>query len=326
MSTNSQNSDNQEIDLAQVSKKIGDFFEGIANQFFKFILFCKRNIIWLVLLIFLGFGLGYFLDSSSKLYTHKIVVQPNFGSVDYLYTQVELLKSKIEDKDTLFLKNEVGIKNPKKLKKIEINPINDVYKFVDDQNKNFELIKLMAEDGDIKKVVNDMVTSKNYQHHQMNFVTVDNINYDELVGPILKFLNNSEFYNQIKKEYVNNLNVKIAENDSIISQINHILNAFASKTNGSNSNDKLVYYNENSQLDDIIKTKEATVKEQGQNRIALIASNEVIKKNNEVLNIKNSESINGKLKLVFPLIFIAIFIILSAFKRFYKRQMAKINP
>jgi len=43
MSTNTQNNDNQEIDLSQVSRKIGDFFEGISTKIFKAILFFKRN-------------------------------------------------------------------------------------------------------------------------------------------------------------------------------------------------------------------------------------------------------------------------------------------
>ena len=39
MSKSTQNSDNQEIDLSQISKKIGSFFEDIATRFFKIILF-----------------------------------------------------------------------------------------------------------------------------------------------------------------------------------------------------------------------------------------------------------------------------------------------
>ena len=42
MSTNSQE---QEIDLGQLSKKIGGFFQKLIDSFFDLILFIKRNIL-----------------------------------------------------------------------------------------------------------------------------------------------------------------------------------------------------------------------------------------------------------------------------------------
>ena len=74
MSTNTQNDDNQEIDLSQISRKIGDFFEGIATKIFRVILFFKRNIIWVGILFVLGAGLGFYLDKTTKVYEHQIVV------------------------------------------------------------------------------------------------------------------------------------------------------------------------------------------------------------------------------------------------------------
>ena len=165
MSTTPQNTDNQEIDLSQISKKIGGFFENISTKIFKAFLFFKRNIIWVGILFALGAGIGIYLDKTSKVYDNQIIVCPNFGSTDYLYSKIELINSKISDADTLFLKDVIGLKEPKKFKKITIIPITDVYKFIDNKEQNFELIKLLAEDGDIKKIVNESLTSKNYPYH-----------------------------------------------------------------------------------------------------------------------------------------------------------------
>ena len=111
------NSDNQEIDLSQISKKIGEFFESIFTTIFKGILFLKRNLLIVVILFVIGVGLGIYLDKQTKVYDHEIVVSPNFGSNDYLYAKIELIKSKINEADTVFLKKIVGIQEPKKLKK-----------------------------------------------------------------------------------------------------------------------------------------------------------------------------------------------------------------
>ena len=325
MSATPQNNDNQEIDLSQISKKIGGFFENISTEIFKGFLFFKRNILWVGILFILGAVLGFYLDKTSKTYDNQIIVSPNFGAVDYLYAKVELINSKIEDNDTLFLKDVIGIKEPKKLKAINVLPITDVYKFIDNKAQNFELIKLMAEDGDIKKIVNESLTSKNYPYHIISFSTVDQTSDEKSVQPILNYLNNSDYYKIIQKEYVNNIKIKMSENDSIISQINGFLNAFKNTVNGSQKSDKLVYYNENSQLNDVIKTKDQLVYEQGTHRIELVNLDKIIKESSATLNIKNSQSVNGKMKLVLPLLFIALFILVGYFKSYYKHQMAKLN-
>ena len=58
----------------------------------------------------------------------------------------------------------LGIKNTKKFGKIEIKPIVDVYKFIENNQENFDLIKLLTEDGNIDKVVENKLTSKRGQH------------------------------------------------------------------------------------------------------------------------------------------------------------------
>lgn len=160
-----QNNDNQDIDLVQVSKKINAFFEAINRSIFRGIQFFVRNWIIVLVLIVSGFLIGWYLDSNKKQFENQIIVAPNFGSVDYLYSKINLLQSRIVSGDTLFLKDVVGIAQPKAITKVEIKPIADVYKFVADKEQNFELLKLISEDGDINKVLVDNVTSKNYTYH-----------------------------------------------------------------------------------------------------------------------------------------------------------------
>lgn len=325
MNTTPENKDNQEIDLSKISKKIGGFFENISTSIFKGFLFFKRNILWVGILVALGVGIGLYLDKTTKVYDNEIIVSPNFGSVDYLYAKIDLISSKINDNDTLFLKNVIGIKEPKKLKKIAVQPITDVYKFIDNKVQNFELIKLMAEDGDIKKIVNESITSKNYPYHLISYTTDKETSDEKTVQPLLKYLNNSDYYALIQKEYVNNIKVKMTANDTIISQINGLLNAFSSNTNGSQKSDKLVYYNENSQLNEVIKTKDALVNEQGSHRIELVNLDKIVKDNSATLNIKNTKIVNGKMKIFLPLLFLFLFVIVGYLNTFYKNQMAKLK-
>lgn len=325
MNNSPQNNDSQEIDLSQISRKIGGFFDGIIFNIFRIIFFLKRNIVLVGILLVLGAGLGYFLDKTNKNYQNQIVVIPNFDSVDYLYSKIELINSKVKEGDTIFLKNVVGIKNPKKLGLIEIKPITDVYKFIKDKDNNFEMIKLMAEDGDIKKIIEENVTSKNYPYHLITFSTSEETSLDKTINPILNYLNQSDYYAKIQKEYVNNVKVKMIENDTIIKQIDGFLNSLSKSINSSQKSDKLVYYNENSQLNDVIKTKDQLVYEQGSHRLELVNLDKIIKDNSVTINSKNSTGINGKMKFIIPLFFILILILLKVFRKVYQKQLSKVN-
>jgi hypothetical protein len=318
------NPNDQEIDLSQLSKKIGGIVQSFIDWMFDGILFIIRNKFIIGALFVIGFALGLYKDEKVKIFNHQVIVTPNFGSTDYLYSKIDLINAKIKEGDTLFLKK-IGIKDTKKFGKIEIEPIVDVYRFISGNEQNFEMLKLMAEDGDLKKIVEDNLTSKNYTYHIISFSTRDITSEAKTLNPLLDYLNDSNFYAKIQKESINNINVKIKENDSIISQINGVMNQFSNAVGSNQKSDKLVYYNENTQLNDVIKTKEALINEQGNKRLELVVSDRIIKDNSHTLNIENTKMVNGKMKLVLPFLFIGLFVAFGLFRSFYKKQLAKRN-
>ncbi|WP_026727306.1 hypothetical protein [Flavobacterium denitrificans] len=312
-----QNSD-QEIDIFQLSKSIGGFFDRVNRSIFRVIQFFIRNWITVLILFVLGVVFGFYLDSNKKTFQNQVVVTPNFESVDYLYAKIDLIQAKIISGDVEFLSNTVGIPHPESIRKIEIKPVADVYKFIEDKEQNLELIKLMAEVGEIKKVLEDNVTSKNYTYHTISFVSSEPATEKEVVEPLLNYLNNSAYYNSIQKIGYKNLEREIAQNDTIISQIDQVLSSLSS---GAKS-DKLVYNNENLQLNDIIKTKQKLVTEQGKNRFRLITFDKTIKEINSTLNINENKTVNGNLKIILPFVLIFLFVLVSLFFKFYRKQLA----
>ena len=325
----SSNSQDQEIDLGQFFSKIGALFQKGIDSIFDLFLFIKKKFLLLTVLLIIGIVAGYFLDKLNDSYSHEVIVIPNFGSTDYLYSKVGLLDSKKKENDTVYLK-EIGIKNPSKINSFKIEPIIDVYKFIENQNNdkanlNFELIRLMAEDGDLETILKDGLTSKNYPYHIVSFSTINQTTEEETVQPILAFLNSSNYYNTIQKEYINNIQLKMIANDSTISQINELLNDFAKTSSNDQKNDKLVYYNENNQLNEIIKTKDVLVSEQGAHKINMINNDATIKVVSSTINIKNTKGVNGKMKFIVPFLFLFLFFIFSGLQVFYKRQISKRN-
>ena len=322
MSANSQNDiKDQEIDLSILIKKIGLFFNNIKRAVFNVINFFIKNILIVIILFIVGIGLGIFMDNFHKEYENQIIVQPNFGSTDYLYSQINLIQSKIKEEDTEFFKS-IGIRDLKTIKTIQINPIIDVNKFINaNSDQSFELLKLMTENGDIRKILEDKVINKYYSSYLINVTTTKLIDKEEVITPILNFLNENEYYKKIQKANIENIGFKFKANDLIIAQIDGFVNSFSNNSNVNNKSDKLVYYNENTHLNEVIETKNKLVQEQGNLRLELVNNDKIIKDNSTILNIENNKSINGKLKLILPILFIFIFIVIVNFISFYKKQL-----
>ena len=329
MSQDTNNSENQEIDLSMISDKIKGFFDRIAFSIFKGILFLKRNLLILGILIVAGVGFGIFLDTTNNSYDSEIIVKPNFGSTDYLYSKIDLLESKIKNRDTVFLKS-IGIENPKNIIRVEIDPIIDVYRFVNYNEKNmnlttntqnFELVKLLAENGDINKVIKDKTTSKNYYWHTIHLVSKGFVSEEKTIKPILAFLNNNSYYQSINKLSLENIIINIKKDEEIILQINTLLENLSNKSG--QKAEKLVFYNENTDLNEVLKTKQALVYEIGALKEQLVNLDSPIKNNSNILNIKNMDSVNGKLKFFLPLFLIFGFIFINLFLKFYKKQALK---
>lgn len=309
------NIDNTDIDLAKLKSKVKGGVATINNSFFESILFIRRNLTILIILFVIGAAVGFFLDRTARTYKNEIIVIPNFGTIDYLYAKVDLIEAKIKEKDESFF-NKLGISDPTVLAKIEVKPLPDIYHFVNAKEKNFEVLKLMAEDGDVNDVVESPVTSRNYTYHQITFITKEKAASQAVANSLMKYFNDSEYYKQMQKVYINNLNEKTRSNDAIINQIDVILNSFAEKGTGQG-----VYISENSQLNDVIRTKDGLIEQQGNLRLSAINFTKIVKDSSTTLNIKSTESVNDKLKFVLPILFVLLFIFIVTFKKYYNNQL-----
>jgi hypothetical protein len=331
MSTDNQNIP-EEIDLGVLMNKINGFFGTISFSIFKGILFLKKKALILVSLIIIGGVLGYFLDSSSKSYDSEIIVSPNLGGTDYLYAKIDLLRSKLGEHDTVFFKS-IGITKSKKITLIEIEPIVDIYTFVNNstsaasaQNtQNFELMKLLAESSDINKVIKDNITSKNYPHHKIHIVTSSKTSMNELIKPLLNFLNTDEYLNQILAISKDNIKIKMKKNEELITQTDSLIKILTINLSINQKGANLVYNNENNQFNSMFEMKNNLINEIAQQKIELVNINTFIKDISTVTNIKNTKGTNGKMKLLLPLLFIFLFILFNMFKSFYKKQASKLN-
>ncbi|MBP6373277.1 MAG: hypothetical protein KA325_02560 [Flavobacterium sp.] len=310
-----------DINLSQLANGVSTLFQRLRTGIFNSIRFFVNHKWMLSFLLIGGFATGVFIETVKTSYDHYIVVEPNFGSTDYLYAKVDEINAKIKEQDTVYLKS-MGVSKPKDIFKIEVKPVIDVYRFVNRSEQNFELLKLMSDDSDIKKIIEDTPTSKNYTYHLIKLSTKNKTNQRMLITPVLAYLNQSDFYKQVQKVYIQNAQIKMKANELLIAQIDGYLNGLAAGSPGP-AGEKMVFYTEKTQLNDVIETKDDLVKEQGNLRIERISLDKIIKDNHTTLNTEASSKLNSALKFILPLLFMGLFIFAKNFIRFYQQEALK---
>lgn len=315
-----------EISLSQVADKVKGLFNSLNNAFFNMIQFVIRNIVIIIALIVIGAGLGTYLDMENKIFTHKIIVMPNFKSVNYLYEEVNRINEKVKEHDYIYLKK-IGIPNPKRIVKIEVEAIVDIYEFIDDNggvaenDSKFQLFKLISENGDMNKMLEDNTTSKYYKNHVITITTKGSVTQENLITPFLSHLENNAYFKALQKIYFSNLAMTTATNDSIANQIDTVIRAYAASSQGTNNNN-LVSLNEKTSINELLKTKQLLSEIKAYGNIKSIDNSKVIKDNGILLNTKVS-NLGSSSKVVLPLLFLFMFIVIYNFRKYYKNEINK---
>lgn len=316
MSTNSQD---QEIDLRQIGTGIKSLLNGVLNSIFDFIFFVKNKIVIIAILFVIGVVSAYVFDT--KVYNHELSVIPNFGSNEYLYKKVEQIDTKLREEDAVFFKN-LGIKNFKNVLDVEIEAFPAIYSFVNnrDQQNNFELIKLMAEDGNIDKIMQDEVTSKNYYHHKISIQTKGVFEKEEFIIPILNYLNSNPYFEVQQKIYQKNLTDKITLNDSLINQIDKLIILLSS-----NNSSGTISISEKNSIPELVEKKDKLIQEKQYLLTNENIFDKIIKEESIIINIRDYKPLLLNNKILFPVLLILFYFIFYSLVKIYKKQLARIN-
>jgi len=317
------NNSDAEISLSQVADKVKGYINSVNNAIFDAIQFVIRNIIIIIALIVIGVGLGTYLDMGDKIYTHKIIVMPNFKSVNYLYQEVERINSKIKDNDFEYLEK-MGIPKPKRVVKVEIEAIVDIYEFIEDNggapenDSKFQLFKLISENGDMNKMLEDNTTSKYYKNHVITITTRGRATQENTIKPFLKHLDSNVYFKQLQKVFFKNLESVTKSNDSIIRQIDAVIKDFSTSSQKSSNN--LVFLNEKTELNQLIEIKQKLIDRNLYSNVQKVDYSKVIKDNSILLNIRAS---GLGMKVILPLFLLIAFVIIFTFRKYYKKQVNK---
>jgi uncharacterized membrane protein len=320
MSTEQHTTPAEEIDLGYFFRGISNFFRGIARLIFMMINFFKRKIIWIVLLIITGVVLGYFKDNmSSPMYQNRLIVVPNFESVDYLYEKIEEINLKRKNGDSLFIQQFTG-GNWKRFAKIEIEALPDIYNFVTKNREQLDAFRILFENQELSDFLEDDMTSHSFKYHKLNFF-VGGSGAQDVVEKMMAFINDNDFYKGYQEVYQKNTRKSIEEAGDMVEQIGAVMDAFSYVPQGPDAN-QAVMVNSNSDMMDVAEYQQLLLKDKLALEKQLLDQTQIIRVASAHYNIIKKGIFSFSRKIQYPILLVLLFS-LAFFVRYLFNSLKK---
>jgi hypothetical protein len=194
-------------------------------------LYFKKNFVILAVLVVVGvlagLGLRMIVGVEKKL---DVIVTPNLDTKNYLYNVIEEIQADIKAKDTVFF-NSLGM-DIEKMEgfKIEINPLKKQQtSAMEDEMKFLELLKDFENNAAITEILRAELQDKTTKDERITFFFKDDAIGEEYGQKIIAYINSNPYYKELLKVYNENARTRIALNDSLIRQVDVLINNYTDK-------------------------------------------------------------------------------------------------
>lgn len=213
----------EEIDLGYLFERIKSLFKSILIGIVSIIQFFWKHKFRLIVILVVGLALHYLYSSfNKKVYSNEFLIKANFGSVEYLYSKVDYIDSKLKSNDTLFLKTVFG-DNYERVREVNVEPVIDVYSLINKSEENKAAFELLFDEfGDFSFIEEDL-NIREYPLHKIKVFIKGENNNDVISNNFYEFLASNPFYNELKKNLIENLHSQLLENKKIRAQIDSIV-------------------------------------------------------------------------------------------------------
>ena len=227
-SNNPSNPNGDEIDLGQLFTLMGrtfdrfvrfvkSFFLGVSQLIMAILVFIQKNIYWLLGSLVLGLVIGFFLDKTLPArYVSKMVVEPNFNSVQQLYNNIEFYDdlAKANDSTTLASTLNISVSDASTIKKMKVDSYSD-------ENQKVKLFDQFIRELDsttVKAIDYDSYlanfNSLDARFHEITLIATDNRVAKKTQQAIIKSISNNDYFKLQKR--INDVNLNLQ--DTIINK------------------------------------------------------------------------------------------------------------
>lgn len=305
----------EEIDLGYLIKKINELYIKSLKLLFGVIAFFLRHILIILALILIGVVYGYFKEKDAvPLYDNQAIVVPNFESVHYLYEKIDAINFKIGQKDSLYLKNIFG-DDFKRLRKLEIEPIVDMYQFLSKSRENIDIFRIITQSQDITDYKEELSNNKYNKYHKLNLKIYGERNIEEFVSKVFDYLNSNQHLEEYSTIYKENNELQIKEHKNMVAQIDSVLySIYSGKKQQTNHG---VQFSENPYLHFLIERKGMVMDDLLQHQIQKIDFESAIKIVKIDYNLIDNTKFRISNKIKYPILLVFLYSLFFFFRNSY---------
>lgn len=316
-----------EIDLGQLFKMIRRGFKAIFIAFLHVFLYLKNNFVKLAILLFIGFAMGFALKFliTNQMKT-ELIVRPNFDSKDYLYNVVDEIEANLKVKDTSFFRELGIVVSELKNLQIKIEPIQEEKEAQESQEndmKYLEILQNFKEESFVRDAVKAEIQKKSNMNHRITFFYKNSLPGRSATLKMMEYIENSDYFNELKKVYNENAVLKIERNNELILQIDTLISGYSKNLSSNRMAEQgtLVLENEKGlDITGLLGLKNNLIKEIEQKKLEIAEQKEVI----NIINFGKTQEVKVPIYAqgvtVIPLILLSLFFLYSILK--YMNQKA----
>ncbi len=233
-----------EIDLGHFFNLIYKVFHSMFIGILTFYQYVKRNFVWFVGLTVIGaiagFTINQLVDEKHKL---DVLVRPSkddinfsFDTRTYLYDVLTEIHSDIKGKDSLFFDN-LGFKaEDLPGLEIEITPlISEGRGLLDTENDIISALMEFQNSEAVNEMLESELRNEAMIDQRITFYFKDPVAGEKFAKKTLEYINSNPYYDNLVEVQRQNNKMSLMSNDSLINQIDLLLQAFTDKLNKTNS-------------------------------------------------------------------------------------------
>ena len=268
----------EEVDLGIIFQKLKNLLKSFLKGIVMVLQFFLNHKIVLTILLAIGIGSQFLLKmNNEKIYLNEFLVRTNFGSTDYLYSKVESIDKKLDSNDTIYLKNAFG-KNYKRVTKVEVSPVTDVYRLVNQSTENKEIFKLLYKEyGDIS-FLEEEININQYPTHRIKILVEGKKNNKVISTKLHDYLSENPHFTELKFAALQSYKEQLEENMDINSQIDSIIKN-RKNDNGTlpRLDNNIISFTGSQNLNQLLKQKQSLLNDNFRLRTLIINNQQLLK-------------------------------------------------
>ncbi|SDE48021.1 hypothetical protein SAMN05421855_101832 [Ulvibacter litoralis] len=315
---------NDEINMFYILNVFNKALRKLNVLIFAALQFIFRQWIVILVLFVIGVSLGVYLErKNDQSFETKALVRVNFNATNYVYNTITLLKQKVLERDSIFFTQNGFRSDTMEINTIEINPVVDIRDIIDNYEPNDRNLEALMKNLDFDNDVSITETfNAQYKYHTLD-LELSGVATNQTPQKILDYINKNELFEDVKEVTINNLKNRVENNLNIIGQIDEVIKNYNTNESLTSPSKELFIVDKNFSVSGLLDKKVLLLEENDELTEDLSYAKDIVVLVSKPDVYKVKPSILTKKYILFPILFIFLFLFISGLLHVYMNLKEK---